>query len=341
MLDAASVREVASMFTLRFDMRAPDVGASTSDLYAAAIEMCSWAETRGAIAAVLSEHHGADDGHLPAPLILASAIAARTARLAIMLAAVVLPFRDPVRLAEEMSVLDIISNGRVSYAFGIGHRSEEYEHFGVDMRERGRLADERLELLLELLRGGAVTREGRRIHVTPPCATKGGPLIMIAGGSRAAAQRAARHGLGFIAQANPPGLKEFYESACRTHGNEPGLSQFPDGSAPTTVFVADDPERAWNEIGPYLLHDAVTAAAYRHGDVTVASISRAKSVAQLREAPGPYRVFTTDEAIDYVRGGRSLPLLPLCAGLPPDLAWPYLERAVAAAADAHVNTDPD
>ena len=68
------------MFTLRFDMRAPDGTAPAQDLYAAAIEMCAWAETRGAIAVVLSEHHGAEDGHLPSPLILASAIAARTRR---------------------------------------------------------------------------------------------------------------------------------------------------------------------------------------------------------------------------------------------------------------------
>ena len=52
------------MFTIRFDMRAPSFGAPASELYAAAIDMCAWAETRGAIVAVLSEHHGAEDGHL-------------------------------------------------------------------------------------------------------------------------------------------------------------------------------------------------------------------------------------------------------------------------------------
>src|ERR1700750_3183251 len=87
------------MFTLRFDMRAPDWAAPATDLYAAAIDMCAWAETRGAILAVLSEHHGADDGHLPTPLILASAIAAKTKQLAILLAAVPIPLWDPVRLA--------------------------------------------------------------------------------------------------------------------------------------------------------------------------------------------------------------------------------------------------
>lgn len=323
------------MFTLRFDMRAPASGAPSVELHAAAIDICAWAETRGAVAAVLSEHHGTADGHLPSPLLLAAAIAARTETLTIMLAAVVLPFWDPVRLAEDISVLDLISNGRVAYAFGLGHRAEEYEHFGLDVRARGRLADEKLTLLLQLLRGEPVQHQGRRIHVTPACATPGGPPIMVAGGSPPAARRAARHGLGFLAQANPPGLKDLYESLCRQHGREPGPAQFPDADAPTTVFVADDVDKAWSELGPYLLHDAVTAAAYRHGDDAVASISHAASVAQLREPPGPYRIFTVDEAVAHLQSGRSLPLLPLCGGLPPDRAWPYLEHAVTAVGRAN------
>src|SRR4051812_39996267 len=82
------------MFTLRFDMRAPGWAGRSADLFAAAIDMCAWAETRGAVLAVLSEHHGADDGHLPAPLTFASAIAARTHTLAILLAAVPIPARS-------------------------------------------------------------------------------------------------------------------------------------------------------------------------------------------------------------------------------------------------------
>ncbi|KUH90663.1 LLM class flavin-dependent oxidoreductase [Mycobacterium sp. IS-1556] len=318
------------MFTLRLDMRAPASGAAVSDLYAAAIDMCAWTETRGALIAVLSEHHGADDGHLPVPLILASAIAARTRQLAILLAAVPITFWDPVRLAEEISVLDIISKGRVSYAFGIGHRTEEYEHFGVDMAGRGKVADESLALLRLLLAGEPVDRGGRRIHVTPAPVTVGGPLMLVAGGSKAAARRAARHGLGFIAQTASSALKELYEAECRANGHEPGIIQFPEPGAPTTVFVADDVDAAWAELGPHLLHDAVTAASYRHGDDSVASISRADTVAALRDPQGPYRIFTIDEAAAYVRGGKPLPLLPLCGGVPPDVAWPYLERAVMA-----------
>ncbi len=311
-------------------MRAPAGSAATTDLYGAAVDMCEWAEDRGAVIAVLSEHHATDDGHLSAPHLLAAAIAARTKHLAILLAAVPITFWDPVRLAEEISVLDIIAEGRVSYAFGIGHRVEEYIHFGVDHRRRGKLADESLALLRELLQGEPVDHDGRRIHVTPPPVTPAGPHMLIAGGSKAAARRAARYGLGFISQVASPELKVVYEAECRANGVEPGMVQFPVEGAPTTVFVADDVDAAWQELGSYLLHDAVTAASYRHGDDSVASISRASTVSELRDASGPYRIFTTDEAADWIRGGRPLPLLPLCGGLPPAIAWPYLERAATA-----------
>jgi alkanesulfonate monooxygenase SsuD/methylene tetrahydromethanopterin reductase-like flavin-dependent oxidoreductase (luciferase family) len=322
------------MFTLRFDMRAPDWAAPATALYTAAIDMCAWAETRGAILTVLSEHHGADDGHLPTPLILASAIAARTKQLAILLAAVPIPLWDAIRLAEEMTVLDLISRGRASYVFGVGHRSEEYDHFGLDITTRGRVADEMLAVLSRLVRGEPVEYHGRRVRVTPPCGSATGPLIMIAGGSKSAARRAATHGLGFISQTDSPGLREYYESQCRAAGHEPGIVQFPVPGAPTTAFVADDVDQAWEVLGPHLVHDAVTAASYRPHDDSVASITRADNVTALREAEGPYRVFTPEEATDYIRRGRPLPLHPLCGGIPPEVAWHHLELAAAATARA-------
>ena len=320
------------MFTLRFDMRAPDWGAPAVDLYAAAIDMCSWSETHGAMLAVLSEHHAAADGHLPTPLILASAIAARTERLAILIAAVPVPLWDPVRLAEEMTVLDLISRGRVSYALGVGHRREEYDHFGVSMTTRGQVADEILAVLGPMVRGEHVEYRGREVTVRPRCASVDGPLLMIAGGSRAAARRAAVHGLGFISQIDSPGLKEFYEAQCRRYGQQRGVVQFPEPGRPTVVFVAEDVDRAWQVLGPHLVHDAVTAASYRPHDDAVASITRADSVDALREAGGPYRIVTPGEATDYLRSGRPLPLHPLCGGLPPAVAWPHLELAGAVAA---------
>lgn len=322
------------MMTLRFDMRAPVFGAPTTELYAAAIDMCEWAETRGAIMAVLSEHHGTEDNHLPAPLLLASAIAARTQKLMILLAAVVLPFCDPVRLAEDIAVLDIVSRGRVVYVFGVGHRSDEYAHFGLEASQRGKVADANLELLIRLLEGRPIVEDGRRIHVTPSPTSPDGPRFLVGGGSVAAARRAGRFGLDMLAQGNRPGLVEAYESACKASGHEVGRVQLPDPSAPTVVFVADDLDTAWEELGPHLLHDAVTAASYRPEEADVASISRASTVDELRAAGGAYRILTVDEAAQYVAQGKTLPLLPLCAGLAPDVAWPYLECAAAAIEEA-------
>lgn len=322
------------MLTLRFDGRVPDWAASPADVYTAIPEMCAWSESRGAVLAVLSEHHGAVDGHLPVPIVLASAIAAKTTRLAIMLAAVPIPLWDPVRLAEEMAVLDLISRGRVSYVFGIGHREQEYAHFGVDMRQRGRLADGHLAALLRLMRGEDADVAGRRVRVTPRPASAGGPTVMVAGGSRAAVRRAAAHGLGFISQIDDPALRSYYDDCCRAGGHEPAVVMLPEPGAPTAVFVADDVDAAWDELGPHLLHDARMAAEYRHGDDSIASITRAHTVAELRSAGGPYRIMTRSEAAAYVRTGRPLPLHPLCGGIAPEAGWRYLEVASAAVTDA-------
>jgi alkanesulfonate monooxygenase SsuD/methylene tetrahydromethanopterin reductase-like flavin-dependent oxidoreductase (luciferase family) len=318
------------VLTLRFDMRVPDWAGPAAAHYSAVSDMCAWAETRGAPLTVLSEHHGATDGHLPTPLVLASAIAARTQSMAILLAAVPLPLWDPVRLAEEISVLDLISGGRVSYVFGVGHREEEYTHFGVDMAARGKLADEYLRVLMALLRGASVELRGRQIQVTPRCSSPKGPGIMIAGGSKAAVRRAASYGLGFISQVDRPELRTYYEEQCAKMGQVPGFVQFPVPDSPTVVFVADDVDQAWEQLGPHLLHDAAMAASYRHGDDSVASITRANTVAELRLAHGPYRILTPTEATEFVRTGKSLPLHPLCGGIDPEVAWRYLKTAIAA-----------
>lgn len=65
--------------------------------------------------------------------MLASAVAARTQRLAL---SPIFPFYDPVRLAEDVAVLDIFSAGRVSYILALGYRPEEYEIFGLDLGDR-------------------------------------------------------------------------------------------------------------------------------------------------------------------------------------------------------------
>lgn len=307
-------------------MRAPSFGAPTTDLYAAAIDMSAWAEQHGCVAAILCEHHGSEDGYLPAPLILASAIAARTERL-LLNVVLILPFYDPVRLAEDIAVLDILCNGRASYVFGLGYRPEEFEHFGLERSRRGALADENLALLRSLLSGRPTVHDNRRIMVSPPPSTPGGPTMMWGGASLAAARRAGRYGLGLLANGSVPGMREAYETASREHGHEPGGVLLPPPDTPTVTFVADDVDAAWDEIGAYLLHDARMYAQWNPGNRASAGISAAHDVEELRNAYTSHRIIGTTEAIEIVSGGGLLNLSPLCGGIPSEIAWPYLRRA--------------
>ena len=312
------------MFMMRFDMRAPEFGAPTTDLYAAAMGMASFAESRGAVAAAVSEHHTMADGYLPSPLVLATAIAARTSTLPIMTAALILPLYDPVRLAEDMVVLDIISGGRVSYILALGYRPEEFDHHGADFGRRGQLVEDQLALLLRAKSGEPFEHQGRHIHVTPAPVTLGGPTVIWGGGSPAAAKRAARFGLDFIAQGGGPELEEIYAAESRAKGHEPGFCLIPSTDTATTVFVADDLDAAWAELGPHLLHDVRSYAAINPGNTNTASISTATSVEELRAENRTHRIVTIDEAVWMVKAGTPLPLQPLVGGLPPEIAWRYL-----------------
>jgi alkanesulfonate monooxygenase SsuD/methylene tetrahydromethanopterin reductase-like flavin-dependent oxidoreductase (luciferase family) len=315
------------MFSMRFDMRrAPTIGAPATELYQAAIEMATWSETRGCVAAVLCEHHGSPDGYNPSPMVLATAMAARTTSLRIRVAAAILPFYDPIRLAEDMNVLDIISEGRVTYVLAMGYRPEEFEHYGLDRAHRGAIVDEKFAVLREALRGEPFVHEGRRIHVTPPPVSPGGPEIMWGGGTVAAAKRAGRYGVGLSAQGDQPGMREAYETSSREHGHEPGPVSLPATDKATTVFVADDLDRAWEEIGPYLLHDAMMYGAWNPRDTTLSSMSYATTVDALRTEKGAHQILTVDEAVELMRHDRVINLHPLCGGIPPEVAWPYLRR---------------
>jgi alkanesulfonate monooxygenase SsuD/methylene tetrahydromethanopterin reductase-like flavin-dependent oxidoreductase (luciferase family) len=313
---------------MRFDMRAPGIGAPTTDLYSAALEMVAWAESRGCLGTLVCEHHTAEDGYLPSPLLLATAMAARTTTLPITVAVVLLPLYDPVRLAEEMVVLDIISRGRVSYVAAIGYRPVEYEMYGVDYHRRGSIAEEKLVVLLKAKTGEPFEHDGRRVHVTPAPVTPGGPAVAWGGGSLAAARRAGRHGIGFFGQKDDPALKVAYEEAARAAGRDVGMCILPPVDSATTVFVAEDVERAWDELGPYLMHDVLSYAAWNEGNTDTASISFVKTAEELRAERRSHRILSVEEAIEVVRTGTPLALHPLIGGLPPAIAWRYLYTVV-------------
>ena len=316
------------MFLLRFDMRCPTWGAaSPTELYAAAVEMSRYAEEHGAITIAVSEHHHSEDGYLPSPLLLASAIAASTRSIPIQIAALILPLHDPIRIAEDIVVLDHLSGGRVSYIVATGYRPEEYEMMGREFAGRGKRMDASLEALRNAFSGEPFVYEGRRALVRPAPLSPGGPVLFMGGHSKNALRRAARFGLGVMTEGDT-GLEAFYAQECRNNGREPGPFIDPPGGSVTSAFVAEDPDRAWEQWGPYLLHDARTYAAWMGDGHDSVSKSTADDVASLRDGQGSYRIFSVEEAIAYVRQNGFLSLQPLSGGLPPDLAWQSL-RLVA------------
>ena len=89
------------------------------------------------------------------------------------------------------------------------------------------------------------------------------------------------------------------------------------------MFVADEVDRAWDELGPHLLHDVTSYGALNVGNTHTASISTATTVEELREEDRTHRIVTVEEAVEMVRSGVPLSLQPLVGGVPPEIAWPY------------------
>ncbi|CAB4979030.1 unannotated protein [freshwater metagenome] len=315
------------MFMLRFDMRAPAGGPTTTDLYRTAIDMAAWGESHGCISTLISEHHTSPDGYLPSPIVLATAIAARTTTMPIVVGALLLNFYDPIKLAEDMVVLDIISGGRVSYVIGLGYRPEEHAMFGVDMGTRGKLMDHKLDALRRALAGERFSYDGRTVHVTPAPVTPGGPALAYGGHSDAAARRAGRLGLNLFAEGGSQSLVDIYNEAANEAGVTPGFAFIPTKESPTTVFVADDVDRAWSEMGSYLMHDVAMYRDWMGDNRAASSRSEAVNADELRAENGPYRILSVEEATAQVRSGMPLGMQPLCGGLPPELAWPSVTLA--------------
>jgi alkanesulfonate monooxygenase SsuD/methylene tetrahydromethanopterin reductase-like flavin-dependent oxidoreductase (luciferase family) len=314
------------MLIVRFDFRLGAGSTATmAELYAASLDMAQWAEANGAASVMFSEHHGSPDGYLPSPTVMAAAAAARTSSVPINVGALLLLLYDPVKLAEDMVVLDHLSRGRVSHTIGLGYRDAEYALFGVDPARRGPLMEERLDVLRRALAGERFEWAGRVVRITPEPFTPGGPPLAYGGGSVAAARRAARHGLAFIPQHADAALSEAYDREAVRVGNPPGLTLAPPPGAPLSVFVAEDVDGAWERLGPHLLHDARMYGQWLdEAGTEAASRSRAATVADLRAEGGSYRIVTPAEAVELVATHGMLSTQPLCGGIGPDQAWESL-----------------
>lgn len=308
---------------LFYDMRSPDWGPPTAELYRAAVEQCRWLDGLEAAASCsvgLSEHHATPDGYLPSPIVLGAAVAGATSRMQISFNLLLLPFYHPIRLAEDLAVLDLASGGRLSVMFGAGYRPEEFAQYGMTLADRAAAMDEGVEVLKAAWTGEPFEFRGSTVQVRPRPLQRPRPEIVLGGASMASAVRAAR-----LADGYAPLGEEFlrrYEAEAAALGRpaKGTLSTTPD-DFPLFVHVTEDPERDWEIIGRHAMYDT---SEYGKFDSPPGSPYRAYADLDELKASGRYRVVTPEECATLASIGF-IAFKPLMGGLDPDMSWSSLE----------------
>jgi alkanesulfonate monooxygenase SsuD/methylene tetrahydromethanopterin reductase-like flavin-dependent oxidoreductase (luciferase family) len=135
------------------------------ELYREILDQIVRAEELGYDNVWLAEHHFADDGYNPSPLTTAAAIAARTSRIRIGTYVLLMPFRSPVRVAEDATCIDIISNGRFDLGAGQGYAANEFAAHCMNRAERSARLAEGVDLVRRLWTEEQVTFNGRFTQV--------------------------------------------------------------------------------------------------------------------------------------------------------------------------------
>ncbi len=298
--------------------------------YQAFVEMSAVADEHDFIEVHLEEHHGAPNGWSPSPLAMAAAVFGRTKTVPVGVGALLVPQHDPVRLAEDIAVLDLLSGGggRLRITTGLGYRPSEYHLLGRDWKRRGKLLDEALEVMLAAWTGEPFEYRGETVQVTPVPVTQPHPVLFIGGASPAAARRAARFGLPFFPDNDVPELKELYEQELAVHGKT-GFCFMPPAKA-EMIFVTDDPDRLWAEHGQCFMNEAGVYHQWRveGGGGESAVTSNAHTLDDLR-AEAIYRAVTPAQLVDEINAGRdAVSLHPLVGGMPVEEGWKCLELYV-------------
>lgn len=318
------------LLILRYDLRLPPDGATPTAVtgrgqYAACLEQCKWGDRLGLDMVVVSEHHGAPDSFMSAPITLAAAILGATERIPVNISALLAIMHDPLRIAEQLATIDLIAPGRLSAILGTGYRQEEFDFLGIEFKDRNALLEEHVTALRQAWTGEYFEYRGRKVRVTPTPATPGGPMLMLGGSSEQAARRAARLRCVFTSAIGDQSLGDAYYDECAKVGFQ-GYASLPHGAG--FIHVSLDPERDWQRIAPYAFHEARTYASWqRTGQSSSVTVKHADTVDDLK-ASGVYQVITPDEFVAQYQGGDpfgGMVLHPLMGGIPPELAWESLE----------------
>lgn len=240
-------------FGLLTCQRTPGDPRSDAAIYADALALAEDAERLGFDSVWTSEHHFVDDGYLPSVLPMCAAIAARTERVLVGTALLLAPLHDPLRLAEDAAVVDLIAGGRLVLGVGLGWREEEFEGLGVPVSERVRRLEDAVAVFRRAWRGELASADGSRpaVPVRPLPARGGGPPIWIGALVDPAVRRAGRIADGFMAtEVTAADLATQVEAARKAHADAGREGPFTISvHLPTFAWHGDD---AWDLVrGPH------------------------------------------------------------------------------------------
>ena len=205
----------------------------------------------------LEEHHGIRDHYWPSPLMALAGIATRTTRLLLGTDVAVLPFYHPVRVAEDVALLDVMSGGRAIFGAAIGYRAPEFALYGVPLEGRGGRFAEMLQIVRALWTQDRVEFSGQYYQLDgaiEPRPSRPVP-IWLGGWGDLSLRRAAQLGDAWVPgpTANLEKLlaaQQQYWAELRALGRDPARAL-----APLTreVIVAETRERAWELAEHFLM----------------------------------------------------------------------------------------
>ena len=227
----------------------PDAPYDLARVYADYISDAVLAEELGFLSSWYGEHHFRECQWTPSPMLVAATVAARTTTLRVGTAVTLLPFHDPIRVAEDAAVADVISGGRFDLGVGPGSQYEEFVTFGKDPATMNKRAWEAIDWMRRAFtEPGEFSHQGRFYDIpamtftTKPAQD---PLPMWWGGMGPQnLRRAAERGMHLIAPFNAG-----FDAALVAAGRDPADHQV---AVMIPVVVADSSERAWEIAGPGL-----------------------------------------------------------------------------------------
>ena len=163
--------------------------------YSEALAQVARAEELGFDSVWMEEHHSVTNHYWPSPLMVLAGFATRTSKLMLGTDILVAPFYHPVRLAEDVAMLDVISGGRITLGIAIGYKPDEFALYGAELAKRGARFEEQLTIMRRLWSGEHVSFRGEYYTVDgrlePPPVTKPHPPVWIGGWGDITLRRAA------------------------------------------------------------------------------------------------------------------------------------------------------